>query len=576
MFFFIIAIVNALISFNLKEFLNSYKVPFLMIKTCEYYFENFLLIILTTFCLCFSYTIRLEDLKLSNNQLANYRDLIFPFLTILIIFSIVFFIIFEFILFPLNNSLSKLRFNKRLADSYLERAKDSYKSNDFDKTLLLYKRYQEIDPKNKYIENKIEELRQVKSQKRMQKKLFDSQKPKPEADQMQKEYFRSLDYFNLAKSYFHHEDYVSALYYFQFAEINNKNNPQELKKIREWINKIHMLLQRQSDDLEWDDEIKLLSETDRKVQKLFLTKLSGEKAFKNHDYHTSYFIFKKLSEDNPYLVDIDYYYKESKSNLIKNNILFSEIEDIEDLYGRENIFFFNDPNNLVFIGRIIEKNKFYFFKDIKIFFLFENLHLTKKIYARYGKWVGNNMILRIVSDQDPAKIENVTVQYYGNGIELGSLETPHKHKLNFSTISQMIHFDFSQYTLTSFPLYFLLSLRKEVQGKGFHGQSLDILIIDKMNYFIQFFTLGCLAVILGWKLRSRYIHSPSIISWPILILLPFLFHFIIQIYQFAFHVIFLTLLNLSGSLLSGPFIMLYIIIQSIHLLFVLILVSLQR
>ena len=508
--FFIIAFVKAFIGFNIKEYLTIYKFPYLLIKSFENFFNYFLIIMFTSFCLSFSYTIRLEDLKTDASQFAQYRDLIFPFLSILIIFSLVFFIVFEFILFPINNNLQKFRFNTRLADSYLERAKTSYNAGDFDKTLLLYKRYQKIDPNNKHIENIIEELRQEKSIKRLQKRQADNQVPEQEPLQNQKELLRKLDYLNLAKDYFYREDYISALYYFQFAEIEYKNNPQKLKQVREWINKIHMLLKRQSDELAWDDEIKLLSETDRDVQKLFMTKLKGEKAFKKKDYHTSYFIFKKLAEENPYLVDIDFYFKESKNNLIRNNMLFSEVEDIKDLFGRENIFFFDGPRRLVFFGRIIEKNKFYFFKDIKIFFLDDNLRLKKHISAGYGKWIDNTLILRIVSDQDPARIENAKVQWHDNGAEAKNRESAGKFSLNLGTIAYIQHFDFSQYSINHFPLYFLFNLRKEITGRGFSRQSLDMLIIDKINYFIQFFALGCLAVLMGWKLRSRSPYAKSL------------------------------------------------------------------
>ena len=57
-------------------------------------------------------------------------------------------------------------------------------------------------------------------------------------------------------------------------------------------------------------------------------------AFKNDDYHEAYFTFRDIIEINPYLTDINIYYTEAKNELIKNNILQSEVDEIKDLFVR--------------------------------------------------------------------------------------------------------------------------------------------------------------------------------------------------------------------------------------------------
>jgi hypothetical protein len=198
------------------------------------------------------------------------------------------------------------------------------------------------------------------------------------------------DALRLARSYLEIEDYYSAYYYSRIAtELSGSSEDARAVTSKAWTALIRTRPSRED-----SEEFNLFSQKKHGTE-LLLSKKPIE----------AYYLFNELKVDYPEDPDVKKYLAQSIEATRNLTYFIDEAEQILSFPGDTEICYLNENSEthkeLLFIGKIVSLAEGTFFENIEVITFSPGAGVKKQMTARYGKLVGDHIVLTGIDRENP-------------------------------------------------------------------------------------------------------------------------------------------------------------------------------
>ncbi len=487
-FYCLLSMVVSFISYRMvsADYNIQFYIDYILNNSILFIFNNLVIYAASFFMIMYSMIIKREDLINKENKKVLFSDIISSGLYILIILTLLLFLGQEFLVPKAYDKLAAIKSNTKLSDTLLKLANSSYDNSNFEQALKYYNDYTYII-ENDFVKERIRELKVKTANDELERRKSLSKNTGYITP-------NDLDYIKLAQISYDKEDYIGALYYYQYVlETYNyskrQSNQRDVAEKR--IQEIKKILQFKDSMLTDDKFQDKIDQNLKDISKIYNLKREAEIAKSREDYFSAYFLYSDILDINSDLRDAvqeknDAFYKIS---LI--GVDYDSVSNAKLLPSRDNIVFMYDSGLLMSAKKMVRaldlgKNIYtYYMYDIRFFKYDSQFNLNYVSYAPYGEIKNYSSIYQFIKDNSNTKNMN------------GSFEIPYIiKKRDFESFTSKIaetdkHFLSSIYTLSDDKYKILRNVTTEEKDSIFSifsRNGYDLSVFFNNTYFLTLFS----------------------------------------------------------------------------------------
>ena len=410
-FYGLISMIVSFFSYRMEP--NDYNIQFyasyISNKSVLFIFNNLIIYAISYFMILYSMIIKREDLINKENKKILFSDIISSGLYILIVLTLSLFVGQEFIVPKAYQKLASIKSDTKLSDSLLKLGHDSYENLDFEQALIYYTDYISIID-NGAIKDRIRELKvKIANDELIKRQKLDDLK---NSDYISLD---DLDYIKLAQISYDKEDYLGALYYYQYIIETYKysrrqsNQRDEAEKRIKEIKKILQFQDSMLTDEKFQDKI---NQNLKDISKIYYLKKQAEIAKGKEDYFSAYFLYSDILEIRNDLRDVIQERNEVFYKMALIGVDYHNINNAKLLPSKDNIIFMYSPDILMTAKKIIRaldlgKSLYtYYMYDIRFFKYDSNFNLEYVSYAPFGEIKNYSSIYKFIREN--SNVKNIT------------------------------------------------------------------------------------------------------------------------------------------------------------------------
>ncbi|WP_455381249.1 LptF/LptG family permease [Salinispira pacifica] len=474
----------------------------------------------TALLIGFSLLIHEIDLRTGPGPSTSFPALVRAPMIFLLVLTLLYVVSQEWILPAEVQHRQTYVYNSALAQQLFDRAKSSYDNGEYQQALTRVEQYLSVNPDD----DKARELR------RDALSRIPTGNPAPPEDRRKVDFpaipvsgegLSIQQLLDRSSRYFQSEDYFSAYYY---ATLVLRADPRQ--------NEAQRLQSRSLDRIRSVDVSSLAKEQ----ADIFSRKRQGFLDLESGNTIAAYYIFHALSKRAPGDPDVQRYLAAAKAGVEQISFFADEITGIIALPGVQRVMFVNERSEtyveLLYFGKLITAPEGVYVVDVELIRFTPGGKIQLHLHAPYGKIVSQQLILRAIARNNSGKGGGVTMQpaVYRGALPkdtgpIFALQIPVR---DLATIAQ------GPTRLSSAGLVNLWSAVKVLGTYGYATQPVHLEIAMRILLPFSFIILAFLSLSLGWRLRSRYLSRPPILTILLLPMVPVVVAYLFRLYTYGF------------------------------------------
>lgn len=435
----------------------------------------------------------------------------------------------------LDRNIDTQRYRTEMARDFLAKAQDLKTDGNFKLSRSYLEFYLTIDPNNTHA---IRLLDQV------QKSFYATDLPEVGGEASQYGPFNLLDrdpseLLAIAQEYMEKEDYFSAYYYAALAYEVAEDNGEEWRDAKRFASSAWEKLS----SIEPDQE-------QREVAELFDMKKRGLEALTTEDKNKkieAYYIFKSLSRSHPEDSEVVRYLDVSIQAIESITYFLPDAEEMITMPGSLNILFVNEVDTeqreLIFIRKMVRSDAGTYVRHVESLAFASGGNLIYHMKAPYAQLIGHDLILLGIDPDDPNRAA-LPEYIVGEKPE----PTPFIIRIKPSE-KELIALSKNQTSPVDIGLLDLWSMSEILSKYGHRNEPAQLESMTVIIYPFSFFILSFFSAALGWALKPRK-GIPPIFTLIFIPGIPFVLHFILELYHYLHRILIGALLLATNFTVS--------------------------
>ena len=261
------------------------------------------------------------------------------------------------------------------------------------------------------------------------------------------------------------------------------------------------------------------SEDETQAFELFRRKMEAKRLITERDNINAFHLLIDLSREYPGDRDVLRYRAAAAEAVQLEAVLRSEAEQAFALPGIVDIVFVNrssgDRVEFVSIGELVVAEAGLFVRDVEVFEITVAGVPTYHAIARYGKLVNGHLVITVVDDDGSSTTEPPVLRTADPARPDPGIVPLGPSADDLVLIGRVAR------NVESAPLTHLIRGHDSVVRFGLPGEPLQIELIDRFIAPFFFVALSIVMIGAGWRLRSRYLHRPPLLTLLVLPVIPF-------------------------------------------------------
>lgn len=468
----------------------------------------------------FSLLLHEIDLRTGPGRSTSFPALVRAPIVFLLVLTLFYVVSQEWILPVESQRRQTYSYNSALAQQLYDRAQKSYNAAQYQQALTRIEQYLAVNP----TDDKAQDLRRsALSRIPTGASITENQETPAQfsAIPVSGDGLSVQQLLDRSSRYFRSEDYFSAYYY---ATLVLRADPR--------LNEAQRLQSRSLEKIRSIDVSRMAKEKatvfDRKRQG-FLDLESGNSI-------GAYYIFNSLSKTAPDDPDVRRYLAAAKEGVEQISFFADEITGVVALPGIQRVMFVNNRTEsyveLLYFGKLINAPEGVYAVDVELMRFSPKGQVQLHLHAPYGKIVSQQLVLRAIDRESSGKGGGVTMQpeVYAGKLpkDTGPIFPLLIPVRDLETIAQ------GPTRLTSASLVSLWSAVKVLGTYGYATQPVYLEIAMRILLPFSFVILSFLSLSLGWRLRSRYLTRPPILTVLLLPVIPIVINYLFRLYTYGF------------------------------------------
>ncbi len=250
----------------------------------------------------------------------------------------------------------------------------------------------------------------------------------------------------------------------------------------------------------------------------------------------AYYVFNDLSRTVPNDPDVQRYLAAAKAAVEQISFFADEIAGVIALPGIQRVMFVNNKTEsyveLLYFGKLVNAPEGVYALDVELLRFSRNGTVQLHLRAPYGKIVSQQLILRAIARDNTKAAGGIRMepQVYAGMLpkDTGPIFPVLIPVRDLETIAE------GPTQLTSAGLVSLWSAVNVLGTYGYATQPVYLEIAMRLLLPFSFIILSFFSLSLGWRLRSRYLTRPPILSILLLPVLPVVINYLFRLYTFGF------------------------------------------
>jgi hypothetical protein len=382
-----ISIVISAVSLQIhpEEYHARYFSDYMFNNSIFIFFKYFFMATLVCYAVCYSLALNENIIPVKSSGKIIFYDVIKRGLVLLVLLTFVFFLGQEFVIPSAQNKLEILKDNTVRAKNLLDKGNEYYSKKDVMGSLRCYEEYIKLVD-DSVIKDRVRTLNVQKK-----KILADIEKNNASNRIMTEDTTvpkTITDYYQLGEIYFQKEDYLTALYYFQYAVNGNIGRKQDAENRIAEINRILRFRNSLMSDSAFSQ---MMQKEDQKNKKIYSMKNEAKGFVDEKDYQKALFVYNDILKINSALRDTVQDQNDAYEKISASSVELSDIENKRLFSGKSNLCFMYTPNILMNIGYILKvvdldtlESGFYLY-DVRFYKFNANFKTMDTVFAPYGQ-----------------------------------------------------------------------------------------------------------------------------------------------------------------------------------------------
>lgn len=535
-FFFIFSI----FTFPEKYFLLSFRVEWTLNNCLSLFIKTLIPVHCTAILLSYSFgSVPVHTDRRTNANSTEVSDafvrLIKTNLILFLILTAVFTITLIGIKPRLDRNIETQRYRTEMARDFLVKAQDTKTDGDFKLSRSYLEFYLTIDPNNVQATGLLNQV---------QKSLYAPDIPEAGAEVSRYGSPNLLDrdpseLLAIAQEYMEKEDFFSAYYYAALAYEVAEDNGEEWSDAKRFASSAWEKLSSIKPDQEQRD-----------VAELFDMKKRGLEALTTEDKNKmieAYYIFKSLSRSHPADSEVVRYLEVSIQAIQSITYFLPNAEEMITMPGFPNILFVNradtEQRELIFFRKLVRSDAGTYVRHVESLAFTSGGDLIYHMRAPYAQLIGHDLILQGIDPDDPNR--GAQPEYIS-----GEKPEPTPFIIRIKPSEEELRaLSRNQTSTDEIGLIDLWSMSEILSKYGHRSEPVQLESIILILHPFSFFILSIFSVALGLALKPRK-GFPPIITLILIPGIPFVLHFLLELYHYLHRILIGALLFATNFTVS--------------------------
>jgi len=272
--------------------------------------------------------------------------------------------------------------------------------------------------------------------------------------------------------------------------------------------------------------------------------LAAKHAITRGDYVTAYYGLVELRRQRPMDLDVQRYLALAVDQAGGLSLFLDDAETAIGMAEKQDLLFVNERNaeytELIYFGAVTRYTGVVYVQRVEVLRLDPQGSVISHVTSMYGKIDNNHLILRVL-DRDNPQLSQEPEYLAGPPLELdGVIEID-------TTANDLMVLTAVARDVRSASIGDLFGASSLVAEHGLPSEPLQLELVLRLMAPFTYILFGLLAMGLGWRYRTRYLHHPAL---PTIILVPLLPVLLVPVFaslQYSQRVVAATFLLWTGQ-----------------------------